>query len=236
MQSPHGFSGGTRWGQEGGSPLGGTLLSCSPGAADEDYQQLLHCCQYCCELQAAEPWEGAQGYPQTPQPLGAHGGATQSHTPPRGPILALGGLCLLAAASSLPTQRSYLSRAVGGVGGCRMEGWGWLLVLGAAVLLGECPLLRGGGGNSCALFMRRCPPRGAELCPVLMPREEWGPLPYGPPASESSVLDGQSGSPPLNPLPLCPLFLGFYAGIEPGTSSAASPALGEVGKQHFKGL
>lgn len=26
-----------------------------------------------------------------------------------------------------------------------MEGWGWLLVLGAAVLLGECPLLRGGG-------------------------------------------------------------------------------------------
>lgn len=82
MQSPHGFSGGTRWGQEGGSPLGGTLLSCSPGAADEDYQQLLHCCQYCCELQAAEPWEGAQGYPQTPQPLGAHGGATQSHTPP----------------------------------------------------------------------------------------------------------------------------------------------------------
>lgn len=157
-------------------------------------------------------------------------------TPPHGPILALGGLCLLAAASSLPTQRSYLSRAVGGVGGCRMEGWGWLLVLGAAVLLGECPLLRGGGGNSCALFMRRCPPRGAELCPVLMPREEWGPLPYGPPASESSVLDGQSGSPPLNPLPLCPLFLGFYADTEPGTSSAASPALGEVGKQHFKGL
>lgn len=67
-------------------------------------------------------------------------------TPPHGPILALGGLCLLAAASSLPTQRSYLSRAVGGVGGCRMEGWGWLLVLGAAVLLGECPMLRRGGG------------------------------------------------------------------------------------------
>lgn len=69
-------------------------------------------------------------------------------TPPRGPILALGGLCLLAAASSLPTQRSYLSRAVGGVGGCRMEGWGCLLVLGAAVLLGECPLLRRGGGGT----------------------------------------------------------------------------------------
>lgn len=188
MQSPHGFSGGTRWGQEGGSPLGGTLLSCSPGAADEDYQQLLHCCQYCCELQAAEPWEGAQGYPQTPQPLGAHGGATQSHTPPRGPILALGGLCLLAAASSLPTQRSYLSRAVGGVGGCRMEGWGWLLVLGAAVLLGECPLLRGGGGVTAV------PPSCGDAPRVVL-------------SSALSSCPGRSGDPfPMDPQLQNPLF------------------------------
>ncbi|XP_021231386.1 uncharacterized protein LOC110387525 [Numida meleagris] len=85
-----------------------------------------------------------RGTPNPHRPRLLNGGATQNHTP-LGPIQALGGLCLLAAASSLPTQPCYLSRAVRGVDGCRMEGWGWLLVLGAAVLLGaesKAPLER----------------------------------------------------------------------------------------------
>lgn len=109
-----------------------TSSSCTAVSAAVSYRQQSLGREHRGTPKPHNPWVLMEGQPKA--------------TPPRGPILALGGLCLLAAASSLPTQRSYLSRAVGGVGGCRMEGWGCLLVLGAAVLLGECPLLRRGGG------------------------------------------------------------------------------------------
>lgn len=151
-----------------------TSSSCTAVSAAASYRQQSLGREHRGTPKLHNPWVLMEGQPKA--------------TPPHGPILALGGLCLLAAASSLPTQRSYLSRAVGGVGGCRMEGWGCLLVLGAAVLLGECPLLRGGGGVTAV------PPSCGDAPRVVL-------------SSALSSCPGRSGDPfPMDPQLQNPLF------------------------------
>lgn len=125
---------------------------------------------------------GSTEVPPTPPTHGCSWwGNPKPHPPPHGPILVLGGLCLLAAASSLPTQWSYLSRAVGGgwVGAGWRTGGGcwWCLGLQCCWVSAQC---EGGRGDGCALFVGRCPSGGAELCLVPMPGRSGDPFPVDP--------------------------------------------------------
>lgn len=99
-------------------------------------------------------------------PMGPPEGLGGQHkaTPPLGIAPAQGrmGLCPLAASSSLPTHHWDLRHpwvqgsSVGW--GCRMEGLGVLLVLGAAVLLGEHPSWLSSGSQRPCPHRRVVPP------------------------------------------------------------------------------